>query len=207
MPSPPRLFLIDTFGLIFRAYYGRAKAGAPLMRTSSGMPTEAVYIFSNMMRKLLDDHQPDYLAAVWEGEGPTFRDEIFEDYKANRDETPDDLIRQMPYIDQLLRASRIPVLSAAGYEADDVIGALARQAAGHDVDVYVVSSDKDLTQLVNDRVFVLNPMKNDLVYDSAKVEELMGVRPHQIADLLALKGDSVDNIPALRASATKARAG
>ena len=195
MPSPPRLFLIDTFGLIFRAYYGRAKAGAPLMRTSSGMPTEAVYIFSNMMRKLLDDHQPDYLAAVWEGEGPTFRDEIFEDYKANRDETPDDLIRQMPYIDQLLRASRIPVLSAAGYEADDVIGALARQAAAHDVDVYVVSSDKDLTQLVGDRVFVLNPMKNDLIYDSAKVEEIMGVQPHQIVDLLALKGDSVDNIP------------
>ena len=195
MPSPPRLFLIDTFGLIFRAYYGRAKAGAPLMRTSAGMPTEAVYIFSNMMRKLLDDHQPDYLAAVWEGEGPTFRDEIFEDYKANRDETPDDLIRQMPYIDQLLRASRIPVLSAAGYEADDVIGALARQAAAHDVDVYVVSSDKDLTQLVGDRVFVLNPMKNDLIYDSAKVEEIMGVPPHQIVDLLALKGDSVDNIP------------
>ena len=195
MPSPPRLFLIDTFGLIFRAFYGRAKAGVPLMRTSSGMPTEAVYIFSNMMRKLLDDHKPEYLAAVWEGEGPTFRDEIFEDYKANRDETPDDLIRQMPYIDKLLRANRVPVLSAAGYEADDVIGALARQAAEHDVDVYIVSSDKDLTQLVTDRVYVLNPMKNDLVYDSAKVEEVMGVEPHQIVDLLALKGDSVDNIP------------
>jgi len=195
MPSPPRLFLIDTFGLIFRAFYGRAKAGAPLMRTSAGMPTEAIYIFSNMMRKLLDDHQPDYLAAVWEGEGPTFRDEMFEDYKANRDETPDDLIRQMPYIDKLLRANNVPVLSAAGYEADDVIGALARQAAEHYVDVYVVSSDKDLTQLVNDRVYVLNPMKNDLVYDSAKVEEVMGVEPHQIVDFLALKGDSVDNIP------------
>ena len=195
MPSTPRLFLIDTFGLIFRAFYGRAKAGAPLMRTSAGMPTEAIYIFSNMMRKLLDDHKPDYLAAVWEGEGPTFRDEIFEDYKANRDATPDDLIQQMPYIDKLLRANRIPVLAAAGYEADDVIGALALQAAEHDVDVYVVSSDKDLTQLVNDRVYVLNPMKNDLVYDSAKVAEVMGVEPHQIVDLLALKGDSVDNIP------------
>ncbi len=195
MPSPPRLFLIDTFGLIFRAFYGRAKAGAPLMRTSAGMPTEAVYIFSNMMRKLLDDHKPDYLAAVWEGEGPTFRDEIFEDYKANRDATPDDLIQQMPYIDKLLRANRIPVLSVPGYEADDVIGALAVQAAEHDLEVYVVSSDKDLTQLVNDRVYVLNPMKNDLVYDSAKVAEVMGVEPHQIVDFLALKGDSVDNIP------------
>jgi DNA polymerase-1 len=195
MPSPPRLFLIDTFGLIFRAFYGRAKAGAPLMRTSAGMPTEAVYIFGNMMQKLLDDHKPDYLAAVWEGEGPTFRDEIFADYKANRDETPDDLIRQIPYIDKLLRANSIPVLSAPGYEADDVIGALAVQAAEHDVDVYVVSSDKDLTQLVNDRVYVLNPMKNDLVYDSAMVAEVMGVEPHQIVDFLALKGDAVDNIP------------
>ena len=195
MPQAPRLFLIDTFGLIFRAYYGRARVGAPLMRTSSGMPTEAIYIFGNMLRKLVDDHKPEYLAAVWEGRGPTFRDEIFPDYKANRDETPDDLIQQMPYIERLLQAHGVPVLAEDGYEADDVIGALARQAGDHDIDVYVVSSDKDLTQLVADRVFVLNPMKNDLVYDAETVKEVMGVEPSRIVDLLALKGDSVDNIP------------
>ena len=190
-----RLFLVDTFGLIFRAFYGRARSGAPIMRTAAGEPTEAVYIFGTMLRKLIETHRPDYLAATWEGFGPTFRDEIFPDYKANRPETPDDLLWQMPYIRRLLESSRVPVVSADGYEADDVIGALARQAAEHDVDVYIVTSDKDLTQLVTERVFVLNPMKNDLVYDSAGVKEAMGVEPPQVVDLLALKGDAVDNIP------------
>ena len=196
MPSgAPRLFLIDTFGLIFRAYYGRARSGAPLMRTSGGLPTEATYIFNNMMRKLVETHRPEYLAAVWEGAGPTFRDEIFEDYKANRDETPDDLLLQFPYLERLLESVRIPVLSCDGYEADDVIGTLATQAGSEDIDVYVISSDKDLTQLVNDHVYMLDPMKGDLLYDPDKVRELQGVAPSQIVDLLALKGDSVDNIP------------
>ena len=135
MASRPRLFLIDTFGLIFRAFYGRARSGAPIMRTSDGRPTEAVYIFITMLRKLMETHRPDYLAAVWEGEGPTFRDEIFPEYKANRDETPDDLLQQLPHIRRLLESSRVPVLASDGYEADDVIGALSRQAADHDVDV------------------------------------------------------------------------
>ncbi len=196
MPSgTPRLFLIDTFGLIFRAYYGRARSGAPLMRTSAGLPTEAVYIFNNMMRKLVETHRPEYLAAVWEGAGPTFRDEIFADYKANRDKTPDELLLQFPYLERLLESVRIPVLSCDGYEADDVIGTLATQAGGQDIDVYVISSDKDLTQLVNDHVYMLDPMKGDLLYDPDKVKELQGVAPSQIVDLLALKGDSVDNIP------------
>ena len=193
--SAPRLFLIDTFGLIFRAFYGRARSGAPLMRTSAGLPTEAVYIFNNMMRKLIETHRPDYLAAVWEGAGPTFRDEIFEDYKANRDETPDDLLLQLPYVERLLESINIPVLSCDGYEADDVIGTLAKQAAGHNIEVYVISSDKDLTQLVNDHVYMLDPMKGNLLYNADKVKEVQGVAPEQIVDLLALKGDSVDNIP------------
>lgn len=193
-PSP-RLFLIDTFGLIFRAYYGRARAAVPSMRTTAGLPTEAVYVFTNMMRRLVREHKPDYIAAVWEGEGPTFRDEEFPEYKANRDETPDDLLTQMPYIDRMLRAMNTAVVKQDGYEADDAIGSLARQAADHDVDVFIVSSDKDLMQLVGDRVKFLNPMKDDVVYDSAGVQEFMGVEPKQIIDLLALKGDSVDNIP------------
>lgn len=195
MASTPRLFLIDTFGLIFRAFYGRARSGAPIMRTADGRPTEAIYIFVTMLRKLIETHHPDYMAAVWEGDGPTFRDEIYAEYKANREEIPDDLLQQLPYIRRLLESSRIPVLASAGYEADDVIGALSRQAAEHDIEVYIVSSDKDLAQLVTEQVFVLNPMKNDLVYDSDGVKEALGVTPPQVVDLLALKGDSVDNIP------------
>jgi DNA polymerase-1 len=165
------------------------------MRTSAGIPTEAVYIFTTMMRRLTNDHKPEYLAAVWEGEGPTFRDELFKQYKANREEMPSDLARQLPYIRRLLEAVRAPILSCDGYEADDTIATVAKQAAGSGVDVYIVSSDKDLTQLVGGRVFMLNPMKDDLVYDPQVVQELMGVSPAQIVDLLALKGDSVDNIP------------
>ena len=190
-----RLFLIDSFGLIFRAFYGRARSGAPPMRTSTGIPTEAVYIFSNMLKRLIDQHQPDYLAAVWEGRGPTFRDELFADYKATRSETPPELIEQMPYIQRWLDAARVPILAYDGYEADDVIGTLAQQAAERGSEVYIISSDKDLTQLVSDQIFILNPMKNDLVYDSAVVEELMGVPPQKVVDMMALKGDSVDNVP------------
>ena len=165
------------------------------MRTTAGLPTEAVYIFNNMLRKLIDTHQPEYLAAVWEGEGPTFREEIFEDYKANRDETPDDLVLQFPYLERIVRAVRIPVLACDGYEADDVIGTLAKQASGRKIQVCIVSSDKDLTQLVGDNVYMLDPMKGDLLYDSETVREVQGVAPQQIVDLLALRGDSVDNIP------------
>ncbi len=196
MPSPsPRLFLVDAFGLIFRAFYGRARAAVPAMRTSGGMPTEAVFVFTNMMRRMLEAHKPEHMAVVWEGAGPTFRDAQFEHYKANREEMPTDLAQQMPYIQRLLQAMRMPVLKQDGYEADDAIGSLARQAAEHDVDVYVVSSDKDLMQLVGGRVRFLNPMKDDMVYDSAGVKEFMGVEPRRIIDLLALKGDAVDNIP------------
>jgi DNA polymerase-1 len=195
MASAPRLFLIDTFGLIFRAFYGRARAAVPTMRTSSGIPTEAAYIFTTMMRRLIADHKPEYLAAVWEGEGPTFRDEMFKEYKANREEMPSDLARQLPYIRRFLEASRMPILAYNGYEADDTIATIAKQAAGKGADVYIVSSDKDLTQLVGDGVFMLNPMKDDLIYTPDVVKQLMGVAPEQIVDLLALKGDSVDNIP------------
>ena len=193
--SPARLFLIDTFGLIFRAYHARARSGAPAMRTRAGLQTEAVFIFNNMLRKLLEDQRPDYLAAVYESLEPTFRDEIYQDYKANRTAPPEEFTLQLPYIRQLLEALRIPILEYPRFEADDVIGALARRGAEQGLDVYVVTSDKDLMQLVGDRVWVLNPAKDSLVYDAGKVKEFMGVAPHQVADLLALKGDAIDNIP------------
>jgi DNA polymerase-1 len=165
------------------------------MRTAAGISTEAVYIFHNMVRKLKTQHKPEYLAAIFESQGPTFRDEAFEAYKANRTETPPDLLEQIPWIRKTLEALRIPVLEYAGFEADDVIGTLSRRAENSGVDVVIVSSDKDMLQLVDDHTSMLNPMKDDTWYDAAETEKFMGVKPGQVADLLALKGDSVDNIP------------
>ena len=193
MPRP-RLFLIDSYGFIFRAYHARARSGAPPMRTSTGIPTEAVFIFNNMLRKLTTAYHPEYIAAIFE-KGPSFREEQFAAYKANRAEMPQDLVPQIGYVQRLLEAMRIPVLQYAGFEADDVIGTLARSNERAGCDVVIVSSDKDMLQLVDEHVSMLNAMKEDLWYDPAKVREFMGVAPAQVPDLLALKGDSVDNIP------------
>ena len=163
------------------------------MRTTTGIATEAVYIFHNMLRKLRADYSTEHLAAIFES-GKSFRDDAFKDYKANRTEMPPDLGEQIPYIRRLLDAMRIPILEFEGFEADDVIGALARKAE-EAADVVIVSSDKDMLQLVNERVSMYNPAKDDAWYDPAKTEEFMGVKPSQVADLLALKGDSIDNIP------------
>jgi len=191
----PRLFLIDSFGFIFRAYHARARSGAPPMRTSTGLQTEAVFIFNNMLRKLAKQYEPAYMAAVFESQEPTLRLQEFAEYKANRVETPPDLLEQIPAVRRLLEAMRIPVVESAGYEADDVIGTLARRAEQSGCEVVIVSSDKDMMQLVTERVSMLNPAKDDERYDPAKVKEFLGVRPDQVTDLLALKGDTVDNIP------------
>src|SRR5579871_4872788 len=190
-----RLFLIDTFGFIFRAYHARARSGAPPMRTSTGLSTEAVYIFNNMLRKLAKQHNPEYMAAVFESSEPTHRVQEFAEYKANRTETPPDLGDQIPYVRRVLNAMRIPILEYRGFEADDVIGTIARRAERDGVEVVIVSSDKDMLQLVSDRITMLNPAKDDEWYDPVKVKAFMGVRPDQVADLLALKGDAIDNIP------------
>jgi DNA polymerase I len=191
----PRFFLIDSFGFIFRAYHARARSSAPPMRTSTGLSTEAVYIFNNMLRKLVKEHSPAYIAAIFESGEPTHRVQEFAEYKANRTEMPPDLADQIPHVRRVLDAMRIPVLHYPGFEADDVIGTLARRVEGHGLDVVIVSSDKDMLQLVDDHVFMLNPAKDDTFYDAARVKEFMGVMPAQVADLLALMGDAVDNIP------------
>src|SRR5882672_6954261 len=190
-----RLFLIDTFGFIFRAYHARARSAAPPMRTSTGHSTEAVFIFNNMLRKLSKTYKPGWIAAVFECAGPTLREQEFADYKANRTEMPPDLGEQIPYIRKIIEAMRIPILEYPGFEADDVIGTISRRAEETGAEVVIVSSDKDMLQLVSSHVSMLNPMKDDLWYDEAKVQEFMGVKPSQVADLLALKGDSIDNIP------------
>src|SRR5258705_3415707 len=190
-----RLFLIDTFGFIFRAYHARARSGAPPMRTGAGVSTEAIFIFNNMLRKLTKTYKPSSIAAVFECAGPTLREQEFTEYKANRTEMPPDLGEQIPYIRRIIEAMCIPILEYPGFEADDVIGTISRRAEEAGFEVVIVSSDKDMLQLVTDRVSMLNPAKDDTWYNPAKVAEFMGVKPSQVADLLALKGDSIDNIP------------
>ncbi|HJT90090.1 MAG TPA: DNA polymerase I [Bryobacteraceae bacterium] len=187
--------MIDAFGFIFRAYHARARSGAPPMRTSTGLSTEAVYIFNNMLRKLAKQYAPEYVAAVFEGGEATHRVQEFAEYKANRAEMPPDLGEQIPYVRRVLEAMRIPILEYPGFEADDVIGTLARRAECGGMEVVIVSSDKDMLQLVSPRVSMLNPAKDDEWYDQEKVKAFLGVRPEQVADLLALKGDAIDNIP------------
>src|SRR5579884_4189221 len=178
---------------IFRAYHAMARQRG--MSTRKGLPTAAIYVFVNMLRKLRDDFSPQYLAAVFDVAAPTFRDQQYKDYKANRTEMPGDLAQQIPYIRRALEAYRIPILEMPGFEADDVIGTLATKAVAAGRNVYVVSSDKDMLQLVNDRVLVLNPPKDNLICDAAKVEEILGVPPERVIDVMALRGDSIDNIP------------
>jgi DNA polymerase-1 len=195
LANQPRLFLIDSFGFIFRAYHARARSGAPAMRTSTGLSTEAVFIFNNMVRKLAKTYAPEYIAAVFESGAPVERMAEFAEYKANRAEMPPDLGEQIPQIRRILEAMRIPILEYAGFEADDVIGAIARRAERAGMPVVIVSSDKDMMQIVTERVSMLNPAKDDEWYDPAKVQEFLGVLPAQVSDLFALKGDAIDNIP------------
>ncbi|MGH9713379.1 MAG: DNA polymerase I [Candidatus Acidiferrales bacterium] len=193
--EPKRLFLIDAMGYIFRAFY----APMPMrLRSASGVPTNVPYLFSNMIRKLVKDWKPDYLGVVFDTAEPTFRDKLFAAYKAQRPPMPEDLAVQLPYVRRYCEAMRLPILEHAGYEADDVIGSLARQATKKNLEVIIVTSDKDMMQLVTPHVRVLNPAKGDLVIDEKKVEELMGVPPRKVADVMALMGDSIDNIPGAR---------
>jgi DNA polymerase-1 len=208
------IYLIDTMSFIFRAYHAMARQRP--MSTKTGVPTAATYVFVNMLRKLRDDFSPEYLAAVFDVGARTFRDQqaeaittirkfdiktqtfkevAYAGYKANRAEMPPDLVQQIPYIRRALEGYRIPILQLEGYEADDLIGTLARKAAAEAYPVFVVSSDKDMLQLVNDKVQVLNPPKDNLICDAAKVEEILGVPPSQVVDVMALRGDAIDNIP------------
>jgi len=191
-----RLFLVDAMGYIFRAFF------APMdrLQTAAGLPTKVPYLFATMIRRLLQnkDLRPDYVAVVFDASAPTFRDKLFADYKAQRPPMPEDLSVQVPFVRRYCEAMQLPILEYPGYEADDVIGSLARQAADLDLDVIIVTSDKDLLQLVGGRVCVLNPAKNDLIIDAQKVEEIVGVPPGKVADVMALMGDAIDNIPGAR---------
>ncbi len=211
-------------GYIFRAYY------APMDRLVSpaGIPSKVPYVFANMVRRLLKlkDPRADYFGVVFDAPGRTFRDDLFAAYKAQRPPMPDDLGIQLPFVRRVCAAMRLPILEYSGYEADDVIGGFARQGVEQGLDVVIITSDKDMMQLVTPRgagfqparpapqqgqldlsgaapeasqnrptVRVLIPTKGDLIVDAAKVEELMGVPPEKVPDVMALMGDSIDNIP------------
>ncbi len=212
--AKPPIYLLDSMAFIFRAYHAMQRSRP--MSTRTGIPTAATYVFVNMINKLRKDFQPEYLAAIYDVGAPVHRNEMaaqmkdvkkfniktqqfeiieYGGYKANRTETPPDLIQQQPYIRRALEAFRIPILYYEGFEADDVIGTLSHKLAALGHHVYVVSSDKDMMQLVTKDVSILNPTKDNLILDPAGVEANMGVPPERIIDVMALRGDSIDNIP------------
>lgn len=183
------LYLIDGSSYIYRAYH----AMGPLSN-SQGFPTGAIFGFTNMISKTLKDKSPERIAVVFDAKGPTFRHEMFSQYKANRPPAPEDLILQIPRIHELVVAYSIPIICVQGYEADDVIATVAAKANSLGWKTIIVSGDKDLTQIVNPQSVMWDPQK-DVVYDEHGVKEKFGVNPSQIIDFLALTGDSSDNVP------------
>jgi DNA polymerase-1 len=201
-----RVFLIDSMSHIYRAFFAPMNARAEPLRNSKGQVTQAVFVFTNMLRKLLKDEKPDYIAAIFESEEDTFRHDSFAAYKANREAMPNDLAEQIPYILRVCEAFNIPVLQAEKYEADDVIGTLAKKVAEKNIQAVIVSNDKDLCQLVRDPNIIAMRQNSQNVKrkvavppiewcDEAWVENKFGVPPPKIIDLLGLMGDSIDNIP------------
>jgi DNA polymerase-1 len=180
---------------MYRAYHAPVRtADGGFLRNAQGRPTNAVYIFVTMLRKLMNDHHPEFIAASFDLPGRTFRDDLVSDYKANRAPMPDELAEQIPMVHAACRALGVPILTYERYEADDVIGTLATKAVAAGFDVAIVTGDKDFFQLVHDGIKVYNPKEEGTWYDAAGVKEKFGVAPEQVVDVLALMGDTIDNI-------------
>src|SRR3989449_6774119 len=168
---------------MYRAYHAPVRtAEGGLLRNAQGTPTNAVYIFVNMLRKLLNEHKPEYIAASFDLPGRTFRDELVADYKANRAPMPDELAEQIPMVHAACEALGVPILTSERYEADDVIGTLTKKAVGAGFDVAIVTGDKDFFQLVGNGIRVFNPRDEGTWYDEAGVKEKFGVAPDQVVD-------------------------
>ncbi len=195
MTGKPIVYLIDGSSQMYRAFHAPVRtAEGGFLRNAQGRPTNAVYIFVTMLRKLLNEHKPEYIAASFDLPGRTFRDEMVSDYKANRAPMPDELAEQIPMVHAACEALGVPILNSERYEADDVIGTLAEKAAGSGFEVAIVTGDKDFFQLVRDGIRVFNPKEDGTWYDAAAVKEKFGVAPEQVVDVLALMGDTIDNI-------------
>jgi DNA polymerase I len=191
-----KLFLLDAYALIFRAYYAFIKN--PRV-TSKGMNTSAVFGFLLALEEVLQKQKPTHIAVVFDTPVPTFRHEMYKEYKAHRDETPEDIIKAVPYIKRLIEAYKIPVIDCPGFEADDVIGTLARKASERGFTTYMMTPDKDFAQLVSDNVLMLKPSRSgneSILWGVEDVQKEFSVkRPEQVIDILALMGDTADNIP------------
>jgi DNA polymerase I len=185
-------YLIDGTAICYRAYYAYATKN---LHNSKGMPTNVPYGFLLVLRKILADNRPDGIMVAFDVKGPTFRHDKLDTYKANRKPTPDDLIAQIPYVKRLVEAHRIPVVELEGYEADDVMGTLAHRLRKKGHEVVIVTSDKDICQLVTDHVRVMDPGKEYALLGPMEVREKLGVAPDQVIDYLAMVGDASDNIP------------
>ncbi len=194
---PPTLYLIDGHALAYRAYFALSAANPDRWQTSSGEPTAGIFGFASVLLRLLEVDRPDYMAVAFDV-GKTFRDEIFPDYKGTREKMPDDLRPQIERIREMVDIFHLPRLEMDGYEADDVLGSVARQAAEQGLGVKIITGDRDLLQLVDERIIVNLPgrsMSDARDYFPTDVIKKMGVRPDQVVDLKALMGDSSDNIP------------
>ena len=194
----PRFFMIDGMSLVFRAYHAMYRTG---LTNNSGEPTGAVFGFANILTSLLDKYDPKHILVVYDTSAPTFRNDMFEEYKANRAEFPEDLGPQLLKIKQMMNLFGIPQLELDGYEADDLIATLADKASEQEIDSYCLTSDKDYYQLVTDHIKILKPATKGgalEVIDYPEVREKFGVRPDQVIDVQALIGDSVDNIPGVK---------
>ncbi|MDP3938372.1 MAG: DNA polymerase I, partial [Deltaproteobacteria bacterium] len=188
-PRRKKVFLIDGSGYIFRAFFA-----ITTLSTSKGFPTNAIFGFANMLIKVLREEAPDYVVMAFDAPGKTFRDDLFANYKANRPEPPDSLIPQFSVIRDMVRAFRVGQIEIEGFEADDIIGTLAGKLRDSGMDVVIASGDKDLLQLVDERVIMLDSMK-DRRYGPAEVVERFGVPPDKVIEVLGLSGDTSDNIP------------
>src|SRR3989338_2904048 len=185
-----KVLLIDGNSFCYRAYYAVRD-----LRTSKGFPTNAVYGFITILDKMIKDLKPEGLALTFDLKGPTFRHKRYEDYKIHRQPMPEDLVLQMPVIKKVVEAYRIPIFEKEGYEADDVIGTLAKilEKAGHEV--LIATADKDALQLVTQKVKVVNTQKDNQLYDEKAVKARFGVEPKRVVEIMALMGDASDNIP------------
>ncbi len=190
--QPPRLFLIDGSSYIFRAFFA-----IPPLSNAAGLPTNAIFGFTNILLKLLKQHRPEYVVVALDAGRETFRNEMFADYKSNRPEAPAELVPQFPYFRKILDALNLPLLELPGYEADDIIATLCDTMSGQGCEVVVVSSDKDLMQLVTDGIRLLDSAKDRWI-GAEQVREKFGVAPEQVIEVMGLMGDAVDNIPGVK---------
>ena len=189
--SDNQLVLVDGSSYLYRAFHAM-----PGLTNSKGMPTGAIYGVINMMKRLLNDHETRKVVMVFDAKGKTFRDELYPEYKANRPSMPDDLRCQIEPLHQAIQAMGFPLIAIPGVEADDVIGTLARQAAEQGMEVIISTGDKDMAQLVDEHISLVDTMKNQ-VMDIEGVKKKFGVSPEQIIDYLALIGDTSDNVPGI----------